>query len=122
MKRRLLALAGLIAVALAAQTALAAAQDNYGAIAFSTGSGAHGWANDYGSRGGAENAALSQCGRGCRVVIWFKNACGALATASDNSYGTGWSGSRRAAEAIALRNCNERGGGCRILRWVCTTR
>ncbi|MBV8838723.1 MAG: DUF4189 domain-containing protein [Alphaproteobacteria bacterium] len=122
MTRRLLALAGLFCIALAAQGAPAAAQDNYGAIAFSTGSGAHGWANDYGSRGGAENAALEQCGGGCRVVLWFKNACGALATASDNSYGTGWSGSRRAAETIAMRNCYARGSGCGILRWVCTTR
>lgn len=122
MSRRLLVLAGLFSVALAVQTAPAAAQDYFGAIAFSTRSGAHGWANDYGSRYGAENAALAQCGGGCRVVLWFKNTCGALATASDNSYGTGWSGSRRTAEAIAMRNCRERGGGCGILRWVCTTR
>jgi serine/threonine-protein kinase len=122
MKRRLLAFAGLFCVALALQSAPAAAQDYYGAIAYSSDSGALGWGNDHRSRRGAENGALSQCGAGCSVVLWFKNACGAIATASDGSYGTGWSGSRREAEAIAMNNCRARAGGCTLQRWVCTTR
>jgi len=122
MTRRLLALAGIFSVALMVQTAPAAAQDYFGAIAYSSRSGALGWANDYRSRYGAENAALSQCGGGCRVVIWFKNACGAIETASDHSFGTGWSSSRRAAESIAMGGCRENAADCGVRRWVCTTR
>jgi hypothetical protein len=39
----------------------AAAQDNDGAIAYSPGSGAHGWSNDYGSQSAAEAVALQKC-------------------------------------------------------------
>ena len=65
-------------VLLGAATA-AAAGDNFGAIAFSSSSGATGYSYDYDSRDGAEERALQECGPGCKVVLWFKNACGALA-------------------------------------------
>ncbi len=96
--------------------------ENFGAIAYSQDSGANGYSVDYQSRGGAEERALQECGRGCRVVIWFKNACAALATGDDNAYGTGWSSSRGRAEGIAMSECNARASNCGILRWACTTR
>ncbi|HEY6259812.1 MAG TPA: DUF4189 domain-containing protein [Xanthobacteraceae bacterium] len=96
--------------------------DNYGAIAFSQSTGAHGYSNDYRTRAAAERRALEECGRDCEVVLWFVNACGALATGDDNGYGTGWAGGRRAAEAIALSACHSNATNCGILRWVCTTR
>jgi len=99
-----------------------AAADNYGAIAYSQDSGAEGYANDYDSRGGAEARALRECGGGCEVVLWFKNACGALATGEDNGYGTGWATSRREAENIAMSNCNDIANECSVVRWVCTSR
>jgi hypothetical protein len=96
--------------------------DNFGAIAFSQSSGAHGWSYDFGSRWAAEDAALRQCGGDCSVVVWFRNACGALAVGGGNAYGTGWSASRHEAEAIALSNCYQHSGSCSIRRWACTTR
>jgi serine/threonine-protein kinase len=120
MKRQTLFGAALLLGALAAPPAWAA--DHYGAIAFSTGSGALGWAYDYGSRGEAEDEAVSQCGGGCSAVLWFRNACGAIATSSDHSYGTGWASSRGEAESIALNGCRKHADDCGVQRWVCTTR
>jgi len=40
------------------------------------------------------------------VVLWFKNACGALAAGEDD-HGTGWAKSRGEAEDMALSNCND---------------
>ena len=99
-----------------------AAADNYAAIAFSQDTGAEGYSNDYDSRGGAEQRAQQECGAGCEVVLWFRNACGALAVGSDNGYGTGWAASRGEAENIAMSNCNQNSTNCSVTRWVCTTR
>jgi hypothetical protein len=122
MKQRMFVVAGALICGLAMQAAPASARDYYGAIAFSMDSGRVGWANDYGSRGAAENNAQSACGAGCASVIWFRNACGAIATSSDHSYGTGWSTSRGAAESIAMGGCRKHASDCSIARWVCTTR
>jgi hypothetical protein len=78
----------------------AAADDNFGAIAFSSSSGATGYSYDYDSRDGAEERALQECGPGCKVVLWFKNACGALAVGEGSGYGTGWASSRSEAENL----------------------
>ena len=99
-----------------------AAADNYGAIAFSQDTGAIGFSHDYGTRAGAEERALNECGSDCEVVLWFRNACAALATGDDNGYGTGWASSRREAEQIARSNCNDNAKNCTINRWVCTSR
>ncbi len=112
-----------LAVGLGGNTA--EARDYYGAIAYSPSTGAHGWSNDYGSRSGAESAALSNCRRhasDCVVPIWFRNACGALAVASGGGYGSGWGTSRGLAERYAMRSCRGQNSSCSILRWVCTTR
>src|ERR1700681_405368 len=77
-----------------------AAADNFGAIAFSASSGAAGYSYDYASRDEAEERALQECGRGCEVVLWFKNACGALAVGTGNGYGSGWAASRSEAEEV----------------------
>ena len=102
----------------------AAAQDNYGAIAYSPSTGAPGWSFDYGSRAAAENVALASCRKhagDCVIPIWFRNACGALAVGS-NGYGSGWGTSRKLAESYALQTCRKNTGGCSIRRWACTTR
>src|ERR1700721_2328378 len=96
--KRILMIAGAVIGALAMQAAPATARDYYGAIAYSNSTGALGWSYDYGSRGEAEDAALSECHGGCSAVLWFRNAYGAIATASDHSYGAGWATSRGRAE------------------------
>jgi hypothetical protein len=115
-----------LSFALASLSALlpgsASAADNYGAIAFSQATGSYGYTYDYGSRGSAEQGALNNCSGRCSIVLWFKNACGALATGNGSGYGTGWAGTRRRAEGIAMSNCQERTNACSILAWACTTR
>lgn len=111
------ALAGLLTLVL---WSTQAAAGGYGAIAFSQDSGAHGYSYGYDTRGGAENEALQGCGGGCTVVLWFNNACGALAVGANNGYGTGWASSRGEAENIAMSNCNQNSTNCNILQWVCS--
>jgi serine/threonine-protein kinase len=110
----------LLAVTLGSTAALA---DYYGAIAFSQDTGSAGYSYDYGSQYGAEQRALAECGNGaCAVVIWFRNACGALATGNGNGYGTGWAVTRADAEQIALSNCFQYTDNCSNNTWACTTR
>src|SRR4051812_29540671 len=92
----------------------ASAADHYGAIAFSQDSGNVGYAYDYASRAAAEERAVEECGSGCEVVVWFRNACGALATGDDNGYGSGWATSRGEAEKIALSGCNDNVKNCSV--------
>lgn len=114
-----LSLVSFLSLACAATEASA---QNYGAIAFSPDSGAVGYSYNYRRRDLAEERALEERGRGCRVVIWFRNACGALATGDGNGYGSGWSTSRGTAERIALNECAQHTDNCRVIRWACTSR
>jgi len=103
--------------------AVVQAQDNYGAIAYSSSTGRYGYSYDWGSRAEAEDYARSQCGRSdCAVKVWFKNACGALAVGRRGALGWGWAGSRGQAEGRALSECQARASGCNIRSWACTTR
>jgi Domain of unknown function (DUF4189) len=115
----------LFAAMLAISTGSALAWDHYGAIAYSSDTKGWGSAWDYGSRGAAESYAMSRCAargdQGCTVVLWFKNACGALAVGPGGS-GWGWAYARGTAEQIALNHCNANGAGCQIMSWACTTR
>jgi hypothetical protein len=122
MRARILAFWGFLFAAIMLSASPAAADDHYAAIAFSSSSGALGWSNDYSSRDDAEEEALRECGPGCTVVIWFKNACGAIATSPDHGYGSGWADSRGEAEATAMRVCRENTSNCSVQRWTCTTR
>ncbi|MGH6824676.1 DUF4189 domain-containing protein [Methyloceanibacter sp.] len=118
-------LGALFAVALAISTGSARAWDHYGAIAYSSDTKGWGTSYDDASRGLAEAWAMSRCSasgdQGCRVVLWFKNACGALVVGPGGS-GWGWAYARGTAERIALNQCNANGSGCQIQAWACTTR
>jgi len=97
----------------------------FGAIAYSPAKRAHGITYDYGNRASAESEALTFCRRlgasDCRVVIWFSNNCGALATASNGTYGGGYSGNKIGAETRALYYCRNAGGSdCAVQRSFCT--
>ena len=115
---------GLFAIALVAPSGEAAAQ-NFGAIAFSTGTGAIGWSFDYGSKSSAESAALANCrqhGADCIIATWFRNACGAIAVGDGNGWGAAWSNYRNGAESEALQICRRNTSNCTVRRWACTTR
>lgn len=106
-------------------TGPAQAADNYGAIAFSQRTGAHGFSVDYSSRAAAQHRAMQECaryGRGCRIASWFKNGCGALAVGNGNGWGAEWGNTRGEAERLALQRCGANTYDCWIRRWVCTTR
>ncbi|MEN9215575.1 MAG: DUF4189 domain-containing protein [Gloeomargarita sp. DG_1_6_bins_138] len=98
--------------------------DTFGAIAWSQRTGAQGYAWNYRTRLGAENRALQECeaqsGTGdCRIMVWFRNACGSIAQTRDGSVGTGWGSNPALAEKYALQSCRQY-GACRITRTFCS--
>lgn len=104
---------------------VAFAQNYFGAIAYSPKTGAHGWAKDHPSREAAERAALAGCRKyanDCRGVVWFRNACGALATGLKREYGSAWGETQAAADSEALKLCAKYSKTCTIKQRVCTAR
>ncbi|NJK36875.1 MAG: DUF4189 domain-containing protein [Oscillatoriales cyanobacterium RM2_1_1] len=98
-------------------------RDHYGAIAADPDGRIWGYAYDYPNREQAERRALEECSRsgsGCQVQVWFKNACGALATNNQGNIGWAWADSRELAETQAVSACST--AGCQVKTWVCTTR
>lgn len=98
------------------------AQDYYGAIAYSPGTGAHGWSLNHPSRNAAEKVALSNCSKhaaDCKTQVWFKNACGTLATGK-GGFGTAWGNPQKAADDEALKLCARHAKGCSVVRRVCS--
>lgn len=125
---RSIAVAAAVAIpTVATIPAAALAQDYYGAIAWSSSTRSHGYSYDYATQTAAENRALNECesysGAGdCQVLVWFRNACGALAEASNGIAGTGWGTDRSIAEDYAIQTCYDYGGNqCVVTRWVCTS-
>lgn len=127
-KNRLIAItiALFSSITLISQAALA--QTYFGAIAYSPSTGSDGFSYDYGTQRDAEMRAHQECinsggSADCKVVIWFRNACGALAVANDGTYGSGWGSDKGIAETYAIQTCNDYGGrGCKIIRWACTSK
>ncbi len=127
MKKYLFGLALSLLVFPFAFAAPAAARDYYGAIAYSPRSAAYGVTYNISTRSNAERRAIRECAsrtnaRDCRVLIWFRNACGAVANSPDGAYGSGWADTRARAEAYAVSVCSRNGDGCRVLAWACTAR
>lgn len=107
-------------LAAAAGPANADAYDYWGAIAISRQTGNTGYSYNYSSAAAAQAQAVSECGvADCQTVVWFVNGCGAVAQATDLSWGWGWGSSLSVAEAYALAGTS--GYGARIVRWTCTT-
>jgi hypothetical protein len=96
--------------------------DNFGAIAFSTSSGASGSSYNYSSGIDAQLSAIQRCGYDCTVVVAFTNGCGALAVGAGRGYGTGWARNGQEAETLAMSSCSSNTTGCGITLWACTTR
>ena len=75
------------------------------------------------SRGQTQTRAMNACkryGGGCKVVINFHNACGALAVGDGNGSGYAWGASQEDAEWKALANCDQYTYSCVIVRSVCS--
>jgi len=110
----------LAGVLLAAGTA--AAEDRFGAIAYSVQARSYGVSIDRGSKTEAEQVALKLCGANdCELVLYFRNACGAMAV-GPRGYGGGTGTSPTLAEKYALQSCAMYGGsGCAVTRRACTS-
>lgn len=101
----------------------------YGAIAISDSANGFlrwGTSYDYESRGRAEAAAMRFCmaGRlpGCRVRLWFSNACAALVTAGNGHWWAYWRGSLAAARRAALAECEQDGNSrCKVSEAFCSS-
>ncbi|MEO1199543.1 MAG: DUF4189 domain-containing protein [Pseudomonadota bacterium] len=94
----------------------------FGSIAISE-TGVFSAVNNLPTQEEAEQAALSECedrSRGCQMATWFRNACGALATAPDLSWGASWGVTVDAAEIAALELCGEYSDQCSIKESLCT--
>ncbi|MFS8048581.1 DUF4189 domain-containing protein [Rhizobium sp. BR 314] len=110
----------LLTLTMAATVASAA---EFGALAYSRSTGSYGSSHNYSTRADAEDEALSNCSSyadDCRIVVYFRNACGALAVGSRRGFGYGWSARRGEARYTALANCRENDRGCRIVNWTCS--
>ena len=93
-----------------------ASRGPWGAIAFSTKTGAYGYAVDRTTKRDAETEAFRICGTNCNLLRTFRNGCGAVAVREKRvSSDTG--ASREIAEAKALRKCGDQ---CKIAVWACT--
>ena len=118
--KRALAFLAVLTIFASAGTASA---DSFGAIAYSPTTGAAGWSHDYNNRSDAENVARGGCDNradDCRVAIWFKNGCGAVAVGNNGGWGSGWGANRRLAEREAIGSCRANDGGCSVIRWQCS--
>ena len=98
-----------------------------GALAIDSNQGdQYGFAYNHPSMGAAEQRALSECGRGCGVVLRFSSGCAAYA--ADQSRGSsiyGWyqASSGNAAQSGAMNVCRSRGGrSCQVRVWGCNSR
>ena len=98
----------------------------FGAISYSAATRLHGLARDFGNERDAVVRALSACetharSGDCRILVTFRNACGALAESPDGAYGTGWGVDTARASTYAGEVCADGGGtACRVTQVICT--
>jgi len=89
----------------------------WGSIAYSTRTGAYGYAVDRKTKRQAEAEAFRICGTNCDLLRTFRDSCGAVA-ARPKRVASDTGASREIAEAKALRKC---GDNCKIAVWACTS-
>ena len=114
-----------IVAALAAMVMMTAplAAAEWGTIAYSPGTGATGYSNNWPNEVDAEITALNGCGKhasDCVTAVSFHDGCGALAVGSSGGWGADWGENRAGAEWAALARCGDYDNGCRVRRWQCS--
>ena len=97
-----------------------ASATTFAAISYNKTSGLYGYSKGYSSRDGAEERAAQECGPGCETVIWTRDACAALATASSHAYGTGWDTDQESANQTAMNICSGYADDCSLVVEVCS--
>ena len=112
-----------LCVILAAGAAEAQSQ-KYGALAYDNATGAWGYSFDFNAPADARRRALNECAArspNCRLLTTFSNACAALATASDHSFGWAVRPFAREAAAAAHGECVRHGGiNCQVVQAWCS--
>ena len=102
-----------------------ASSNTWGAIAYSTKDGIHGWSTHQRDKATAERAAMQSCikagGSKCLIDATFNNTCGALA-ADREIIAWGTSGARLDAQRRAMAECARLGGKkCVLQVTACST-
>jgi hypothetical protein len=97
----------------------------YAAVAYSSSTGSYGYAWNYGTRGEAEQVALSRCtAADARIVGWVQGGWLALAIGENNAYGVGSEygdgATNTVAEQRAIDQCHSRGEKVSILICICS--
>ena len=85
----------------------------YGAIAYGRTSMAWGYSDHWPSQSKAESVAKQNCaahGSDCEIMVWYKNMCGAVASADGNGAYWGLGDGVGAARGAALSKCAKGGG------------
>ncbi len=101
------------------------AGDLFGAIAYNNEDGSYGYGYNFPDRAGAEARAIQECervsqGKSCEVLVWFRNACGALAKDRRNNAGSGWGETKEIAQAEAVASCRSIGDrDCAVVETIC---
>src|SRR4029078_9025171 len=99
-------------------TAPTAGALGWGAIAISPTTGRVGYSKGLNSAIEAERVAVGLCKvRDCRAVVHFTKECGAVAQATNTSWGSGLDQSSTGAQNRALISCSQYGTGCRVVGW-----
>lgn len=80
-----------------------------------------GWSWGFRSRRAAERRAMKECpGSRCKIAMWFRNTCGAIATGRNGGWGVAYHRDRRRAVRMALRFCRNYDQDCKSRQWVCS--
>lgn len=97
----------------------------FGAISYSDATRIHGLAGNTVSETDAVVRALTDCENrsragDCRILVTFRNACGALSESANGAYGSGWGINDERARYYATDVCVEGGGtACHITDVIC---
>lgn len=127
MKKTLTSIAFILMASLLFVTSVttAHAKNKFGAIAISPSSKAMGWSFNYNSKWKANQVALKKCRKyasDCKIGVWFRNACGAIAVGNNGGWGANWGHSVKNAKWKAKKTCSKFDSYCKVKRWVCTDR
>ena len=121
-----LAVVPLIALFAGAATTPNAPPSRFGAISYSTTTRLHGAAQDFLSERDAVIRSLNACeaqakSGDCRVLVTFRDGCGALAESPDGAFGSGWGVDAAKARFYARGVCTDGGGwACRVTQVICS--
>jgi hypothetical protein len=97
-----------------------AAAATFAAISYNKETGYYGYSQGYHSRDAAEERAAQECGPGCETIMWARDSCVALATATSHAYGTGRDTDQESAGQMAMNICSGYADDCSVVAETCS--